>query len=168
MSENDRRSGTENFERFLQAVTKNPEKLRNLPAIARELGIGESTAYKYRQRLAQMAQQPRQKQPSSTFNGQPSREETGYIGEEETQPRTGLAQPEEEVSHLPPEEVDQEIAKILHMAGRISGLKSVGRDDAYIAQRLRIAVEDIGKTLNFAAGYRKIEERVRGKNKPAS
>ncbi len=52
------------------------------------------------------------------------------------------------------------------MAARIRGFKRMGRDDEYIARRLGIDVEDIGKTLNFAVGYRKLEERLRGKHTP--
>jgi hypothetical protein len=49
-----RASRADSFARFCQVAATQPEKLRHLPALAKELGIAESTAYKYRQRFAQL------------------------------------------------------------------------------------------------------------------
>ncbi len=149
--------GADNFERFLQAVTEHPEKLQQMPALARELGIGESTAYKYRQRFAQLAQQPRQQPPRSPSNGQPAREGAGDTRKEAAQQRSEAAG-----AQLTPEEVDQEIAKILHMARRIRGFRRArpAMTDAEIAARLGIAVADIATTLRFEQGYLEIERRL--------
>ncbi len=147
-----RASSADSFARFCHVAATNPEKLSNIPALAKELGIGESTAYRYRQRFAQLGAEA----------------ETGRSG-----PRDGTSTPPEPLAaaqptqtdqgQLTPAEVDQEIANILLMAKRIRGFRRTSKDvtDAYIAERLGIEVADVEKTLRFEKGYLEIERRLK-------
>jgi hypothetical protein len=146
-----RASSTDSFARFCQIAAMHPEKLRHMPALAKELGIGESTAYKYRHRFAQLR----------------AEEEPGRNGATEGRLRPleppSTAQPlHEDQGQLTPEEVDHEIAKILLMARRIRGFRRTRKDipDEYVANRLGIEVADIEKTLRFEQVYVALERRV--------
>ncbi len=146
-----RASRADSFARFCQVAATQPEKLRHMPALAKELGIGESTAYKYRQRFAQLR----------------AEEEAGRNGAREgllrpPAPPAAAQPPHEDQGRLTPEEVDQEIAKILLMARRIRGFRRTrqGVTDAYIAERLGIEVADIAKTVRFEQIYVEIERRL--------
>jgi len=145
-----RANSTDSFARFRQVAAAQPEKLRNMPALAKELGIAESTTYRYRQRLAQLAA------AAETVSGPPD----GTSSRPE--PHSAVQQPDEEPGRLTPEEVDHEIAKILLMARRIRGFRRARQavTDAEIAERLGIAIADIEKTVRFEQGYVEIERRL--------
>ncbi len=151
-----RASSADSFARFSQVAATNPEKLRNIPALAKELGIGESTAYRYRQRLAQLRAE------EETLRSGPS-----HGTSSPPEPLAAAQQPQAHQGRLTPAEVDQEIAKILLMARRIRGFRRTRKDatDEYIAGRLGIEVADIEKTLRFEEGYLEIERRVKQQNK---
>ena len=124
-----RARSADSFARFRHVAATQPEKLRNLPALSKELGIGESTAYKYRQQLARLGAET----------------ETGNSGlpHETSSPPEPLATTsptDEQQGQLTPEEVDQEIATILRMARRIRGFRRMNTavTDAYIAEQLGI------------------------------
>ncbi len=151
-----RARSADSFARFRHVAATQPEKLRNIPALAKELGIGESTAYKYRQRLAQLQ----------------AEEETGKSGPQHEpgsppDPLAAAQPPQEQHERLTPAEVDHEIATILRMARRIRGFRRTDTavTDAEIAERLGIAVADIEKTLRFEQGYLEIERRLKQQNK---
>jgi hypothetical protein len=135
-----RASRADSFARFCHVAATQPEKLRHMPALAKELGIGESTAYRYRQRFAQLR----------------AEEEPGRNGAREgiaspPELRSAAQPPDEDHGQLTPEEVDHEIAKIFLMARRIRGFRRTRQavTDAYIAERLGIGVADIDKTVRF-------------------
>jgi hypothetical protein len=138
--------------RFRQVAATNPEKLNNIPALAKELGIGESTAYKYRQRLAQLG-----------IEAEPGRSGPQRDPSSPPEPLAAAQPPQEQHGRLTPAEVDQEIAKILLMARRIRGFRRTNTavTDAYIAERLGIDVADIATTLRFEQGYLEIERRLK-------
>src|SRR3712207_2200733 len=138
----------DNFARFRHVATTQPEKLRNIPALAKELGIGESTAYKYRQRLAHLPAEDGTDRPAVTGA--------------DAQPPAVAPHPVEAAAQLTPEEVDQEIATILRMARRIRGFRRTNKavTDAEIAAQLGIAEADIDTTLRFAQVYGEIERRL--------
>jgi hypothetical protein len=150
-----RASRADSFARFCQVAATQPEKLRHLPALAKELGIGESTAYKYRQRFAQLR-----------ADEAPGRNGATEGIHSPLEPPSAAQPPQEDQGQLTPAEVDQEIAKILLMARRIRGFRRTRKDvpDAYIAERLGIEVADIAKTLRFEQGYVEIERRLQQKN----
>ncbi len=142
----------DSFARFRHVVATNPEKLRNMPALAKELGIGASTAYRYRQQLAQLQADD---EPGSSGLPQETRSPPEPLA---------AAQPtDEQQGQLTPEEVNQEIAKILRMARRIRGFRRTNKavTDAYIAEQLGIDVADIETTLRFEQGYLEIERRLK-------
>src|SRR3712207_8189804 len=89
----------DNFARFRQVAATNPEKLRNIPALAKELGIGESTAYKYRQRFAHLGIE------AETGSSGPQHATSSPPEPLPAAPPTQAGQ-----ARLTPEEVDQEIA----------------------------------------------------------
>jgi hypothetical protein len=152
-----RTSNADSFARFCHLAATQPEKLRNMPALAKELGIGESTAYRYRQRFTQLqaAEEPGRNGAREGLLSPPER-------------RAAAQPPHEDHGRLTPEEVDQEIAKILLMARRIRGFHRTRKDttDEYIANRLGIEVTDIEKTLRFEQVYVALERRVHYQNHP--
>ena len=147
-----RARSADSFARFRELVTTQPEKLRNMSALARELGIGESTAYKYRQRLAHLRAE------AETATGSPQPELS-----RSQEPRSAAQPTHDQHGLLTPAEVDQEIAKILLMARRIRQFRRLRQHapDAEIAERLGIAVADIATTLRFEQGYLEIQRRLR-------
>jgi len=147
-----RARSADSFARFHHVAATQPEKLRNLPALAKELGIGESTAYKYRQRLAHLQAE-----------AAPGRSSPQHEPRNPSEPRSAAQPTDEQQGRLTPEEVDQEIANILRMARRIRGLRRTNPavTDAYIAEQLGIAVADIATTLRFEQGYLEIERRLK-------
>ncbi len=147
-----RASSTDSFARFRHIAATQPEKLRNLPALAKELGIAASTAYRYRQRLARL-----QAEAAPGRNGAPA----GTPSPPE--PPTAAQPPHPEPGALTLEEIDHEIATILRMARRIRGFRRTNTavTDAYIAEQLGIAVGDIDKTLRFEQVYEEIERRFK-------
>jgi hypothetical protein len=165
-----RTSSMDSFARFRQVATTQPEKLRNLPALAKELGIGESTAYRYRQRLARLraeAAPARNGSPEGTLRpADPpaaAQQPHAHAGPPvSTQPPTGAPHPAADAAQLTPKEVDQEISKILVMARRIRGFRRTRKavTDTYIAAQLGIEVADIAITLRFEQVYLELERRL--------
>jgi hypothetical protein len=146
-----RANSADSFAKFSEVAATQPEKLGNMPALAKELGIAESTAYRYRQRFTHLRAEEK---PGR--NG--ARE--GLLSPPEL--RAAAHQPQAQHGRLTPEEVDQEITNILVMARRIRGFRRTRKDipDEYIANRLGIEVADIEKTLRFEQVYVEIERRL--------